>query len=727
MILSEEQQHILDVVQTGVNVVVDAVAGTGKTTLILSIAKELTDTQILQMTYNKSLKFEVREKIEDAKLENLSVHTFHSLAVCYYTEKAHVDSEIRKIIMNKLKPNRKIPKIDMLVLDECQDMTFLYFQLICKFLFDMGSPVQLLILGDYMQGLYEFKGSDIRYLTFADCVWYKHPLLKTDNFEMCTMKMSYRITNQMRHFVNNVLLGEERMNSCRDSEPVQYIRNSRYNSEKIVYAEIIRLFESGVKANDIFVLGPSVKGERSNIRKLENMLVEKNIPCHVPMLESSDIDQRVIDGKVVFSTFHCVKGRQRKYVFVVGFDHSYFKFYARNLPRDICPNTIYVACTRAQTGLYVIENDTNPDDRPIDFIKMSHIEMKEQPYIRFRGQHKTFFTVGEERDLQTTIKTTPTDLIKFIPEESYQDICSILEKIFVIEKPEHYLIDMPSLIQTKTGFYEEISDLNGIAIPCIYYDLLRSVWAGTQIDKTKDSILYELIDMNMENIKERNKDFLCEMIEKLPEHITSVRDYLFMANINQAIQESLYFKLKQIGEDEYDWLSDEIVDACKTQFREIIGPDCQNICPKIEEYIIHASDEESHTQIDEFTKEFIDNKQFRFTARADIITENTVWELKCCTKLSTDHMLQLAIYAWLWNIKNKSNNKTFKLFNVKTGELLKMEYEMSDLNDIMKSLFCSRYTEIVPKHNEQFLSDCHQYMGSFNVAEQICVDIVGDT
>ena len=106
MILSEEQQHILDVVQTGVNVVVDAVAGTGKTTLILSIAKELTDTQILQMTYNKSLKFEVREKIEDAKLENLSVHTFHSLAVCYYTEKAHVDSEIRKIIMNKLKPNR---------------------------------------------------------------------------------------------------------------------------------------------------------------------------------------------------------------------------------------------------------------------------------------------------------------------------------------------------------------------------------------------------------------------------------------------------------------------------------------------------------------------------------------------------------------------------------------------------------------------------------------------
>ena len=53
------------IVKTGKNVVVDAVAGTGKTTLILSLAKELIHKNILQMTYNKSLKFEVREKIKE--------------------------------------------------------------------------------------------------------------------------------------------------------------------------------------------------------------------------------------------------------------------------------------------------------------------------------------------------------------------------------------------------------------------------------------------------------------------------------------------------------------------------------------------------------------------------------------------------------------------------------------------------------------------------------------
>ena len=145
MKLSPEQQTILETIKTGVNVNVDAVAGTGKTTLILSMAKELKNKQILQMTYNKSLKFEVREKIIKDEITNLNVHTYHSLAVCYYRETAFVDNELRKIIVNKETPSKEIPKIDMLVLDEAQDMTFLYFQFMCKFLFDMNNKVQLLI------------------------------------------------------------------------------------------------------------------------------------------------------------------------------------------------------------------------------------------------------------------------------------------------------------------------------------------------------------------------------------------------------------------------------------------------------------------------------------------------------------------------------------------------------------------------------------------------------
>ena len=151
-----------------------------------------------------------------------------------------------------------------------------------------------------------------------------------------------------------------------------------------------------------------------------------------------------------------------------------------------------------------------------------------------------------------------------------------------------------------------------------------------------------------------------------------------MANINQSITESLYFKLKQINNDEYTWLNHEQVEACMQQYKENISVDCQNECPRIEEYIIHSSDEEGHKNIDKFTKQFILEKDFRFSARADIITENILWELKCCSSITTDHMLQLAIYAWLWKMKNTENKKQMdcKLFNVKNGELWKMNVDM---------------------------------------------------
>ena len=706
--LSVEQQHILDTVLTGHNVVVDAVAGTGKTTLILAIANAMPGKNILQMTYNKSLKFEVREKIADMALENLTVHTYHSLAVCYYSSTAHVDNELNKIVVGDLATAKPIPPFDIIVLDETQDMTPLYYDFMVKFIKDMGSHIQLLILGDYMQGLYEFKGSDTRFLTMADLLWNAHPALQSSVFDKCTMKMSYRITNQMCSFVNEVMIGADRMNACRNDTPVHYIRNSRHNIERIVCAEINRLFEAGVKPCEIFVLGPSVKGDRSNIRRLENMLVERNIPCYVPMLENTDIDQRVIDGKIVFSTFHSVKGRQRKYVFVVGFDNSYFKYYARNLSREICPNTLYVACTRATNGLYVLESDTRREDRPLEFLHKSHIQMKQVDYLQFRGNHQSLFVKVDEPASNQPIHTTPTDLIKFIPEEAYQQICSILEKIFVVECSAQETIDIPSVIQTKNGFYEEVSDLNGIAIPCMYYDHLMNAWNDIPSNKTKDSVLYDIIDMNIENITEKKQQFLMEIIDKLPDTIDSISDYLYMANINQAIQESLFFKLNQIDKEDYNWISEEIIHLCKQRLRTTVSPDCLFVRPKVEEYIIHASAEEMHAPIDTFVENILPGERFRISARTDLITETTVWELKCTANLTNDHMLQLAIYAWLWNITKRSD-KIFRLFNIKSGELMKLEGSMNELNDIMCILLCSRFSEPCIKTDEEFIDRCVSY------------------
>ena len=725
IILSNEQQKILDEVRDGHNVMVDAVAGTGKTTLILSIARELPDKRILQLTYNASLRKDVKDTIAKQELTNINVHTYHSLAKRYYLSTGYTDTEIRRLLFKNTPPKENIADIDLLVLDECQDMTLLYFHLMVKFVKDYNKPIQLLILGDYMQGLYEFKGADIRFLTLADIIWSNFVLLRTSVFKKCTMKMSFRITNQMRSFVNNVMLGEPRMDACRDAEKVVYIRNSRYNICKVVFAEITRLIEQGIKPCEIFILGNSVKGSNSNIRNLENTLVEKDIPCHVPMLENEKMDDRVIDGKVVFSTFHSVKGRQRKYVFVVGFDNSYLKYYARGLPRDVCPNTLYVAATRATQGLYLIETAGYSNNRPLDFLKMNHIEMKQCDYITFKGNHQSIFPDDDEQDelFASLIKKhiiTPTELVRFISEAVIENISPIIDRIFVKESENTITLDIPTVIETKKGFYEEVSDLNGIAIPCMYYDYLKELWTVDNADENStdvanQNVLLDVIHRSIENMRSNDHIFLKQIVNDLPQRIETIKDYLYIANVSVAVQEMLYFKLKQIDRDEYTWLTEEMVVACKARLRTVIGPDCENQMPQVEETIIHESEDEPHRNIDKFLSGiFGDARKFRFTARVDLITETTVWELKCTSEITIEHLVQVIAYAWLWNMRYNEHNETsvkvFKIFNIKTGDILRLDASMEDLNYIMTELLVGKYQELIPKTDEEFLSECHHLL-----------------
>tara|TARA_B110000967_G_scaffold184697_1_gene204350 strand:+ start:9032 stop:11170 length:2139 start_codon:yes stop_codon:yes gene_type:complete len=707
--LNKEQKKIIYHVKEGKNVIVDSVAGTGKTTVILSVAKNVKTKQILQITYNKSLKHEVREKIEKENINNIQVHTYHSLAYKYYSRSGHKDIEINRIIQDDKRLIKPIEEFDLLVIDEAQDMTYLYFQLIVKYVKDYGKPIQILILGDYMQGLYEFKGSDVRFLTLAKEIWVNSGILINNNFKLCTMKTSYRITNQMSKFINNVMIGSERMLADKEDMHVNYIRNTRYNIEKIVYYEISKLLTEGVKPNEIFVLGGSVKGENSNIRRLENMLVVNNIPCHVPMLENENIDERVTNGKVVFTTFHSVKGRERKYVFVVGFDNNYFRFYGRTLNREICPNTLYVACTRGSKGLYLLEYDNRPGDRPLEFLQLNHRDMKqEEDYIHFRGMHQTYFQKIDESEQLHQVRITATDLIKFVSISVIQEVTTILDKIIIVENEPEETIEIPSIIQTSGGYYEEVSDLNGIAITSMYYDYLKDIW-----DDNDKSILLELIEDKLEEIKGKKRDFLDKYIENLPEKVETIEDYLYMANVNLALQESLYFKLNQIGREEYGWLSEEVLLKCRERLRDVISGDSQNKQPIIEEDIMHMSWEEEHTKIDELLKEDF-SEIFRFTGRVDLITETTLWELKCTSEISTDHILQLIIYAWLYQMRpgydEESDKKIFKLFNIKTGELIRLDATIEELNTIIILLLKNRYQKNIIKTDEEFIQSCREYL-----------------
>ena len=756
--MSAEQRTVLDFIRAGYNVVVDACAGSGKSTTILSIAQELTGRKIRQFTYNAMLRHEVKEKIQELGLDNLQVHTYHSFAVKYYSAGAHTDTGIRQIIRDNIPPKIPIPFADIIVLDEAQDMTYLYFQLVVKMAKDMVSltedmvsltknmisndinhksitnnlskSFQLLVLGDYMQGLYEFKGADIRYLTKADQIWSILPYLQSPNFKKCTLQTSYRITHQMAKFVNRDMLGEERLKACRDGVPVIYIRRPRQQIEKIVVSIIRRLLDEGESPSDIFILGGSVRGQKSNIRRMENVLTEHDIPCYVPMNEVDSPDDRVIDGKVVFSTFHTVKGRQRKYVFVVGFDQGYF-YNSPNIDPTRCPNTLYVACTRATHCLYLLEDDRS---RPLNFLKQTQPIMKQCDYIDFKGMPQTYFRIVQDPDKSiVTIPThhvTPTNLIKFVQEDVLEKITPILERIFFTEcEPSiENTINIPTIIKTKTnGLYEEVSDLNGIAIPAMYFDNIYADMdnLGQSNNRPGSAKLFEMINESVQEMKPNDHLFLKRAISTLPEKCETPAQYMYLANVYAAVQEKLYSKLKQIRQDEYDWITSEIVEKCCNQMEQNLGHEFQQLdqyIPEIEKTLIHSSMDQEHVTLDALLYPYFSyDKRFRFNARIDLDTPSTLWELKCTSKITLEHLMQVVLYAWISRGLSPSNcnpsncntnilEKQCKILNVRTGERLRLEATTDELTQIVVELLRSKYEEPEILDDEEFIAKCRSHI-----------------
>lgn len=695
---SEEQQSVIDTIKEGHNVIVNACAGSGKSTTILTLAHQMPKTKFLQLTYNSSLRYEVRDKVRKLKLTNIEVHTYHSLAVYSYDGNAHNDTGMRNILYQNM-PLRDLFKLDfdVLVVDEAQDMTPLYYKFIQKFIGDSTGFFQVLILGDHRQGLYEFKGADTRFLTLADKLWYNVPHLKSKNFVHKSLKMSYRITQPICDFVNKVMFGEEYMYACKEGPVVHYVKRSTFQIESIICHHIMNLLENGARPDEFFILCGSIRGGR--VKKIENALVFNNIPCFVPLFEADKMDERVINGKIGISTFHSVKGRQRKYVFILGFDNGYFDFYARNMPSDKCPNTLYVGATRASSHLYLFESDNFLTDRPLDFLKYDHHQLARSDFIKFLGTPRSIFYEKNDTEKREIVaqNTTPSELIKFMHESVLDTITPILSKIYVTTQNKGESFEIPTVVQTSSQLYEEVSDLNGIAIPCMYYDEINRKWKN----ETR-SVMFDMVIERYLAI-EKPHEYLKTAVEKVSETMTSISDYLYGANVYKALDEHYYSKLKQINIDDCVWLSDEDIEKCKSRIHTIIGSDCETEEPEAEFSIIHHSDEDKHNEIDKLLEDITpDTVRFRFSARVDLVTSKYVYELKCTSEISLEHRVQVVIYAWLYKVLGLPERE-FRIFNIKTGELLTLNADFEDLNTIIRTVIKGKYIDTNKFSDDEFI------------------------
>ena len=56
-------------------------------------------------------------------------------------------------------------------------------------------------------------------------------------------------------------------------------------------------------------------------------------------------------------------------------------------------------------------------------------------------------------------------------------------------------------------------------------------------------------------------------------------------------------------------------------------------------------------------------------------------------------------------LRGEDDKKVFKIFNIRTGELLVLQSTMEELHTIMLALLKSKYSTQIPKTDEEFLDD----------------------
>ena len=677
--LSEEQLKVVEALKDKSSVKVSGVAGCGKTTNILGICTELYDKSILVLTYNARLKHETREKVEKLGLTNTEVHSYHAMCVRYYTHEGAKDNGILRCVQSNMKPKRQF-NYDIIILDECQDMTKCYYDFVCKITKDNLTPnIQYCLFGDEQQNIFEFKGADERFLTYGHKIFTQN----TNQWQELTLSTSFRVTNEIASFINKYLIGYERITACKKGDKVRYMYINHFRQKYDVYKEIMYYLQKGFKYDDIFILAPSIKKKTglNPIVSLENLLVSNGHPCFAPVSDEAKIDEDVIKGKIVFSTFHQVKGLERPVVIVFNFDFSYFKYYAREAVCDKCPNIIYVATTRALKNLTVIHDSNNQPILPT----ITYDNITQDKNVSIVGGIMGRDEFGEIcPKLQERIPVLVTELIRFLDPQVINNAMKYLDYITIPStSPQYQKIALPQkALCTKKGTSEIVYDINGYAVPTFF--------EMTFFDRCSllDSIDYDKID----NTQRRNYDKIAYKYGQ--DRNIPVRYILYISTLYDACVNGYIHRTKQISS--YDWITDEQLSQCSNILSYHIGNN--NGSEKLFEVLYKDC-------------QFLQTKYF-FWGRVDIIdkTKNILWEIKCTSQTEQEHIIQLAIYAWIVNAHKKENIedkiKEYKLLNVCNDEVTTLLYNHDKVTSMLDYLLKSKYEKKKVLTDTEFIDHC---------------------
>ncbi|RPA93647.1 P-loop containing nucleoside triphosphate hydrolase protein [Choiromyces venosus 120613-1] len=516
---SNAQTQAIKILQTSRdNILVNACAGSGKTTTILQLAAAMQSHNFLILVYNNRLMIETNERIESLGLENAVVYNYHTLGHRFYSPECDTDQGLKRIVRDKLSVMRgkKLPPCDVLVLDEQQDMTPILKVFIDRVVQDIEdmknqktpksnkkgvgeqeggaddidpsqtlsgtekrpSRIRRVLLGDPQQELYEFNDADRRFLTLAQS---EELFGNREDWETIKQNISYRLTKPNAEFINKQMLkpeqGEEIV-SIKDKAPDgSAFPRPRYvffkplgDHDSIVdhepYKEVQRLLKK-MGYPDILVLAPSLKSD--DVINLANCLALKGHPVQVPDFEDSQgVSLSQSRGKITICTYHQSKGIEREAAVLCGFDLSYHIYYNKTPEKqNVAGNPQYVAATRAKTDLVILNRcDCNylPFLDPKTLGDTCEIVNPDIHHFPLKKEVKKEEKEKEEEAI--IMRAAVTTLTRNIHQREISECIQELELEQI--SPAFHGSSPPSEIDVGRGLVESVANITGTAVPAMY-------------------------------------------------------------------------------------------------------------------------------------------------------------------------------------------------------------------------------------------------------------------
>jgi hypothetical protein len=720
---SPEQKVAIDtLLHTDDNLVIDAIAGSGKTTTILHLAQSSPDINFLVLVYNRRLMLETQNRVQGLGLHNVTVLNYHALGARYYTAECATDQGLKRVVEEDMPviEGMSLPEFSVLVMDEQQDMTPILKRFVDKVIRDKGfvgpgrvlddqaGQLRVVVLGDKRQEVYSFNNADSRFLTMASH-FEVFGYLNKNKWTAAGQTESNRVTQQNVDFINQQLLKQPlgmAMRAVRKQSPdgVPFPR-PRYvicDPYRDILGEVLRLLdECGLSPTEILVLAPSVRGASPAIF-LANDLALGGIPVFRSDSDVSDIAPEVAHGKVLICTYHQAKGIERRASIVLGFDQGYHTWYDKTAsPRTAVSNPQYVAATRALEHLVLIHDSRTAALPFVDLDK-----------------------VGDSCELISArpMQVEPPAPKQRIPAFSVTALCRNLSETLITEclrrldfkllaAPAYGVPPPPTEILDRSGLLEGVSSITGTAAPAVFQwrqrrqiglisgplKLLRP--PKRQTEKRKP----------LRELPEASYQRLALVEAAYTRGALSIADILYLANLEMAAKDGDITKLLAIPLDKYDWLSEA---HCKDIHYTLSGLPSQ---AKISGRGIHF-ELIKYRKFPDITHgggptSPVKKRGVIVGGQMDICrprgASKTAWEVKYTETLQPEHLLQTALYMLLLG-----EPASGFLVSARTGQTIQvLPRATGSLNEILQLLVDAKsggvQTRLLNTYSdEEFLAEC---------------------